>query len=99
MNKIRDSHDFAISDRECYFCGKKETIRFHEHYTFCPNCSAIYTTSTIQQSGCKHIKDGIPEAIRAPWYKESRKKTYITEEVEGVQICSVCGKECISDGW
>lgn len=99
MDKIRDAHDFAISNEECYFCGKKETIRFHEHYTFCPDCSAIYTVSIIQRSGCEHIDRGVPEVLRAPWYKEARKKPYITEEVEGIQRCSICQATCIADGW
>lgn len=93
-----DHHDFAISNKKCYFCGKEKTIRFHEHYTFCPDCSAIYTNLMIQETNCDHIKDGVVVATREPWYKKSRKIPFIKEKGD-IQECSVCGKRCIADGW
>jgi hypothetical protein len=104
---IRYHHDFVIVSEKCYFCGKDETIVFHEHYTFCSNCSAIYTTTIIQSSGCKHIKGGVPRAIHEPWYKNAReRKAYIKERVvkhhhgeEIEQYCSICGSICTTDGW
>ena len=83
----------------CYFCGNEETILFHEHYTFCPNCSAIYTDLMIQESNCDHVKSGVPVALREPWYAKNRNVPFIKEDVLGFQKCSVCGKPCIADGW
>ena len=89
---------FAASCEKCYFCNNEETVLFNEHYTFCPNCSAIYTDLMIQESNCEHIKNGIPVAVREPWYKGSRNVPFIKEEGD-MQKCSVCGKLCIADGW
>ena len=47
--------EFGIVQKECYFCEQPNTILFDEHYTFCPNCSAIYTFSMIQSSNCEHV--------------------------------------------
>lgn len=98
MSINRDSHDFAIVPKKCYFCGKEETITFNEHYTFCPDCSAIYTKLMIQESDCDHVKDGVPVAIREPWYASCRNILFIKEN-DDEQKCSVCGKPCIADGW
>jgi len=86
---------------KCYFCGE-ETVRFHEHYHFCPECSAIYTYLIVQKSHCKHIKDRTPTVMREPWYKDLRmnsKKPYIMEETNGSKTCSICNRPCSSDGW
>jgi hypothetical protein len=82
----------------CYFCNNEETTLFHEHYTFCPNCSAIYTNLMIQESSCDHVKDGVPVTLREPWYEENRNVPFIKEKGDE-QECSVCGKSCIADGW
>ena len=91
-----------IREEKCYFCDKS-TVRFHEHYHFCPECSAIYTYLIVWKSNCKHIKDRMPTVIREPWYKELRmddKKPYIVDtKASGKQTCSVCNKPCTSDGW
>jgi len=82
----------------CYFCDNEETILFHEHYVFCPNCSAIYTDLMILESNCKHVENGVPVALREPWYTKNRNTPFIKEEGD-MQKCSVCGKTCIADGW
>lgn len=96
-----DMCEFDTVDEECYFCGQPRTIRFSEHFTFCPNCSAIYTVHILQKSGCDHIKDGIPFVLRHPWYAGLKDdKAYIISSLhEDKQVCSICGKECIADGW
>lgn len=82
------------SSGKCYFCGE-DTVRFHEHYFFCPECSAIYTYLIVWSSKCSHIKEGIPTVLREPWYADLRnKKAYIKDEK-----CSICHKECVADGW
>ena len=91
-----------MREEKCYFCGTK-TIRFHEHYYFCPECSAIYTYLIIQQSSCTHITTGVdfPTVIRVPWYKKVRdNKIYIRDDYkDDNQRCSVCSKICVADGW
>lgn len=83
---------------KCYFCGK-DAIKFHEHYYFCPECSAIYTYLIVWKSNCKHIKDRIPTATRPPWYKDVRESKAYIEEVGENHRCSICKKPCSVDGW
>jgi len=97
--------DFAIVNEECYFCSHKKTVLFDEHYSFCPDCSAIYT-NMIAVETCQHFKDDVIVVVREPWFtylkKELRdeEKAYIVEdECSGMGQCSMCGKLCIADGW
>jgi len=99
--KELDLCEFGIDEEKCYFCGQPRTVRFSEHWIFCPNCSAMYTFMIIVESNCDHIKDNIPYVIKEPWYnKMKHEKPYAhdTEDLK-MQICSVCGKECVMDGW
>lgn len=102
MGKVKkDLCEFGVSPEECYFCGQPNTVGFKEHYTFCPNCSAIYTFLIIQESHCDHIdpdKD-IPCVERIPWYKSARNKVYIIKDTNGDQRCSICDSVCMADGW
>jgi len=93
--------EFSITDEKCYFCGQPKVVRFNEHYTFCPNCAAIYTYLMIQKSNCKHIKDGIPLLIHMRWVKKDIKPYIYEEQLDDgeIQRCSICGKICIADGW
>lgn len=93
--------DFAIINEACCFCGNNQVIKFHEHYYFCPECSAIYTFNILQSSECDHIKDGVPTVLREPWYKSARSKTVYAKEIDkaGYTVCSKCGKQCVVDGW
>lgn len=93
--------EFGIEPEECYFCGQPNTIGFQEHYTFCPNCAAIYTFSIIQESYCDHIDPdkNIPCVDRIPCYKSDRDKVHIVEDDNGDQRCSICDSICIADGW
>lgn len=73
MNK--NQAEFTVVNEECYFCGQLQTVRFAEHYIFCPNCAAIYTEMIVQESRCEHIKDGVPcventpRAVNYKWVK------------------------------
>jgi hypothetical protein len=92
--------EFGVVDEKCYFCGHEKTVRFKEHYVFCPCCTAI-STDVIAIKKCKHFTDSIVIAIREPWFPKSRnKKPYIIgDESEGMGPCSICGTLCIADGW
>jgi len=84
--------------RKCYFCGAV-TIRFAEHWLFCPQCAAIYTHCFVWETFCKHIKDDTPVVRSECWFKKDReKKAYIKETDEG-QFCSKCGEPVEADGW
>jgi len=106
---MSDLAEFGVVQEECYFCGQLRTIRFNEHYTFCPNCSAIYTFFILVDSNCEHVSNNTPAVIREPWYyrgPERPIKPYIYEgkvlsygQIRKVQKCSVCNKKCIADGW
>jgi len=85
-------------EEKCYFCGEN-TIRFHEHYHFCPDCSAIYTYLIVLKSRCEHIKERTPTVIRQPWYKEVREGKAYIEDLDKWQKCSICGRACTADGW
>jgi len=92
--------EFGITRNTCPFCEHKGLVLFHEHYYFCPDCSAIFTFNVVQKSNCNHLADRAPTAIREPWYREKRENTlYIKENPNGEQECSKCGAECIADGW
>lgn len=90
---------FGIVDEKCYFCGHEQTVIFNEHYTFCPECSAIYTSMMVIE-GCDHIKSNAVIALRKPWFKDFKcDKPYIEEGDEGNEVCSECGLSVIADGW
>lgn len=82
----------------CYFCGST-TVRFAEHWKFCPECAAIYTNMIIWEKNCKHIKDRTPVARSDCWFKNVRDKKVYIKEVNGVYVCSKCGKPVEADGW
>ena len=102
-------------NKKCYLCNSKGLVKFNEHYYFCPECSCIYTYAIIMESNCNHIqenhslyiqsnysdpvKEPIPTVIRDSWYKTIKDKVYIIEGEDDSQTCSICGAECIADGW
>ncbi len=87
---------------KCYFCGHKETLSFREHYTFCPECSAIYTNMIVIR-GCDHIKNDATIALRKPWYHDMmRGKSFVVAGSIGAGIrdhCFECKAEIVADGW
>ena len=95
----KDLCEFGIEHEKCYFCGQPRMVLFNEHYYFCPNCSAIYTSMIIQESNCEHIKKDTPYVSRSTWYGDDG-KPYIhdTDDLKK-QVCSICGAECVTDGW
>ena len=95
----RANRIFTILTSGCYFCKSPEIIRFGEHWSFCPDCSVIYTYMVLLETGCKHIKNGIPLVTNDCWFpKDRRAKTFIKYNSRG-QVCSTCGEECYADGW
>jgi hypothetical protein len=97
--------EFAVVNEVCYFCDHEKTVLFNEHYSFCPDCSAIYTSMMAVES-CPHFKDDVLVTTREPWFAHLREelrekgKAYIVEdEGNGLGQCSICGKLCIADGW
>ena len=98
--------EFGIVDEKCYFCGHEKTVRFNEHYTFCPSCTAI-STNLMAVDTCEHFKGDAVVATREPWSDKivedliNKQIPYIIEDDdgEGVGNCSICGKPCIADGW
>lgn len=98
-NKRRTSRNLVISLHRCYFCNAIEVIRFGEHWSFCARCSAIYTYMLLLETGCEHVKKGIPLVTNDCWFaKYRRAKTFIKYNSRG-QVCSTCGEECYADGW
>ncbi len=81
--------------KTCKFCLSEDLIPVHDHYIFCANCTAIYTSMILISKSCEHINDGSISVDRVPWYKELRQTfPYIIDDK-----CSECGKEAIADGW
>lgn len=92
----KDICEFGIVNKACYFCGQPRTIRHSEHYTFCPNCSAIYSKMILQESHCKHFDGDQAIVIELePCYPEYRDKLYVDKG----DICSICGANVDADGW
>jgi len=92
--------EFGIVDEPCYFCGHKQTVRFNEHYNFCPQCSAIYTNMFVVK-GCKHIKGSAIVVERIPQWHDTidwKNKLYVMSSIRGF-ICSKCNGLCEVDGW
>lgn len=95
----RDKKLAQRREKSCYFCGHMHTVRFAEHWTFCPECAAIYTYMLLLETRCKHIKDSIPFVSHDCWFKKYRQaQTFIKYNDRG-QVCSKCGEECYVDGW
>lgn len=87
---------YGLVNDKCYFCDHEETLVFNEHYTFCPECSAIYTSMMVIE-GCDHIQGNAIIALRKPWWKDFKTdKPFIDEDCE---VCSICGTGCVADGW
>jgi len=92
--------EVGIINKNCPFCNYEYIVNFHEHYHFCPECTAMWTKSILQEQSCDHVNDSSLEVMREPWYKNAREdKVYIITDLEGNQKCSKCRKECIADGW
>ena len=94
--------DYGFIQEPCFFCGHENVLLHNEHYIFCPHCTALYTDQIVQE-GCEHIKKDAIVMIYEPGLKEVREKAqkekaYLKEE-NGKQYCSLCGKECVADGW
>ena len=91
--------EYALVEEKCFFCNSEETLAFSEHYTFCPECTSIYTIMIPIQK-CECLLDTSPTVTREPWYKEIRDnaKPHIIEDVHR-QKCSVCDSTVIYDGW
>ena len=88
--------EFAVIKKKCYFCDQPRTIQFNEHFTFCPNCSSIYSKQILQKSHCKHFSGDQAIVIKLePCYSEDRDKPYITEG----DTCSICGANVWAGGW
>ena len=89
--------------RECFFCKSREVISFKEHYTFCMECTAIYTECIVVESNCEHIKENAIIAEREPWFFDWRQNLckkeigYVVGDSSG--RCSVCNAIAIADGW
>ncbi len=94
------SRTFTITKNKCYFCNAEETIRFNEHWRFCPECSAIYTYMLVLKTGCGHIHEGSPVVLNRCWFKNHRRtKVYIKYVNAEIQKCSRCWAHCEADGW
>ena len=84
---------------KCVFCGSADVVNTHEHWTFCKECTALYTNMILQKSNCEHITKDSPFVERPPWYKNHRDSIpYIKGDTENTR-CSVCGANVESDGW
>ncbi len=87
--------EFGIVERPCYFCGQEKTVRFDEHYTFCPSCAAIYTRVSPGEGDCEHSQGGVIQVRHRPWYKDARAGKVYSEDYK----CSICGGSAVGDGW
>ena len=86
------------SDEKCPFCKSEDVVPFKEHYSFCKECTAIYTYSAVI-TGCEHINKESTIAERPPWYKKDRDSIAYIIETGNVAKCSVCGTEIELGGW
>lgn len=91
-----EGHDFGLCNSPCYFCGYQVTLSFNEHYTFCPDCTAIYTECVVEK-GCSHIVDHGVFVTKYPWYKSVREKA--GPSVTPENTCSECNSEIFDGGW
>lgn len=91
--------DYGLSEHEkCAFCGNLETVRFNEHYAFCPECAAIYTSMDVEK-GCEHIKEDALIVTHAPWFKDIREKIAHVVKIDNKDCCSICQKPVEIGGW
>jgi hypothetical protein len=102
--RLVDLCEFGIVEEECFFCKQPRTVAFNEHYTFCPNCSAIYTFMMIykDKDTCSHITGDEPTVIKKPIYKSVRDKIHIYkggDVVPNNYHCSYCRNIVYVDGW
>lgn len=81
----------------CFFCGEYTTI-IDEHYHYCPHCYAIYTYLIVHETNCDHITDDCPTVMRVPEFKLAD-DPYIVNKSDEDMECSVCGAQCVADGW
>lgn len=88
--------EFGTVKEPCFFCGQEETIRHSEHYTFCPDCTAIYTRMSIEK-GCEHLGRGTVWVTRYPWYKRIRETA--RPHVKPDDRCNVCDSPILEGGW
>jgi len=91
--------EFGIVEEKCPFCGQEKVVQYDEHYYFCPGCVCIYTFPMVIESNCEHIKDGAPTLIHAGRHKIPDRSVPFIFELSGTQLCSICNKTCIADGW
>ena len=88
----------------CPFCKQETTVGFNEHYHFCPNCTAIWT-SMIVVRGCKHLIKNKSALFteRESWFKKTHKNDSAPYAFEaggmGNRFCSKCRAQVILDGW
>ncbi len=90
----KDLCEFGIINKKCYFCDQPRTIRFNEHYTFCPNCSVIYSSQILQESHCKHFSGDSAIVAELEPLHSLVKKPYVM-----LDTCSECGTNVWADGW
>lgn len=84
---------------KCAFCNSEDTVTFGEHYTFCKECSSIYTQMMLLEKNCDHITDNSLYVLRLPWFKKLQNVTPYIHVVDGNAVCSMCGESVLSDGW
>lgn len=93
--------EFTIQEEPCYFCNHSKTIKFHEHFIFCPDCSAIYAFMIIQEAVCDHVEKA-PVIYRHPWFDRDTDKPFIyaaTLDSLFPYRCSECDNVIVADGW
>ena len=80
----------------CPFCKEEETLRFNEHYNFCPNCTAIYTDMMVERS-CEHFDKDALVVTREPGLRGL--KYDVTFIDANSQRCNKCKTLCNLGGW
>lgn len=86
----------------CYFCNSTDLVFTHEHYVFCKDCMALYTTLIIREWKCGHLNIHSPVVLHQPIYAGLKNRPHILLAPENhtpSQYCSVCKKGCLADGW
>lgn len=87
------------NNEKCPFCKSEDVVSFKEHYSFCKECTAIYTSSAVVEKNCEHINKESVIVERPPWYKKDRDSVAYIIESEDIAKCSVCGAEVELGGW
>jgi hypothetical protein len=81
----------------CIFCNSENVTRFAEHFTFCKDCSAIYTFPNIVR-GCEHtVGKHLPVVLRLPWYEIDFPDMVL--ELNGQYYCTKCWCRVWLNGW